>query len=278
MTQFYKDTDSINIGWNLIQLSLDAVVPAYELIKAPELPPSDLSWLRDWILRGPPLDCFAFGSDGYDFAAYASDLERNLSPGRGAALFEWAVFTSSMSDPSPQVQRKDWPDYACAAWLAALDDAQALGVFDLLEIAPAKIETLSKLIVQRQTRQSAAKAFTLTVKKEWDPFPLDPAQLAYNRKVKSPWDQKIYEEFCRPNSASLDFAILFMVDRQEARTFVKNYAAQLHPQDHATIRRDLPNLLAGKGLYVTDPRRLARLDPYRDHSPETLVQFARPSA
>jgi hypothetical protein len=278
MTQFYKGSDSIGIGWNLIQLSLDAVVPAYDLIKAPELPLSDLVRFRDWILRGPPLDCFAFGSDGYDFAAYASDLERTLSPGRGSALLDWAVFTSSMSDPSPQSRKKDWPDDACAAWLAAFDDAKSLGVLNLLDIEPAKITRLSEFITQRQTRQSAADAFTVTVKKEWDPFPLNPAQLAYNRKVKSAWDQKIYEEFCRPNSASLDFAILFMVDHQEARTFVTNYAAQLDPQDHATIRRDLPNLLAGKGLYATDARRLARLDPYRDHSPETLVQFAGSSA
>jgi hypothetical protein len=274
MTQFYKGADSGDVCWNLIQLSLDAVVPAYDLIKVPELPPADLVALRNWILRGPPLDCFVFVSGGRDFAAYANDLERSLPPGRGAALLEWAIFTAGMSDPAAQGRRDFWPKSAAEAWLAAFDDAKSLGVLGLLNITPAKITFLSDLIANRQTQRAAADAFTLTVKKEWDPYPLDPAQLAYNRKVKSAWDAKIYDEFCRENSASLDFAILFMVDHQEARTFVKRYAAAFDPQDHLVIRRDLPKLLEGTGSYAKDPRLMKRLLPFQQDSLETLLPFA----
>jgi hypothetical protein len=274
MPQFYMASDTTAVAWNLVHISLDAVVPAYDLIKAPELRPTDLVALRNWILRGPPLDCFAFGSDGYDFAAYAADLEQSLSPGRGAALLDWAVFTSNLSDPSGQERNHSWPNYAAEAWLAAFDDAKSIGVLDLLTLAPTKIVLLSDLIANRQTQRAAADAFTLTVKKEWDPYPLDPAQLAYNRKVKSAWDAKIYDEFCRENSASLDFAILFMVDHQEARTFVKRYAAAFDPQDHLVIRRDLPKLLEGTGSYAKDPRLMKRLLPYQQDSLETLLPFA----
>lgn len=274
MTQFYKGAYSGSVCWNLIQLSLDAVVPAYDLIKAPELPPADLVALRNWILRGPPLDCFVFVKGGRDFAAYAADLERSLPQGRGAELLDWAIFTADMSDPAARERRDFWPKSAAEAWLAAFDDAKSLGVLDLLNIAPPKVALLSELIANRQTQQAAADAFTLTVKKEWDPYPLDPAQLAYNRKVKSVWDAKIYDEFCRENSASLDFAILFMVDHQEARTFVKQYAAAFDPPDHSTIRRDLPKLLEGRGPYAKDSRRWERLVPYQQDSLETLLQFA----
>jgi hypothetical protein len=265
MTQFYKGVDSGDVCWNLIQLSLDAVVPAYDLIKVPDLPLADLVALRNWILRGPPLDCFVFVSGGRDFAAYATDLERSLPPGRGAA---------GMSDPAAQVRRDFWPKSAAEAWLAAFDDAKSLGVLDLLNITPAKIAVLSELISNRKTQQAAAEAFTLIVKEEWDPYPLDPAQLAFNRKVKSAWDAKMYDEFCRENSASLDFAILFMVDHQEARTFVKRYAAAFDPQDHSTIRRYLPKLLEGRGPYAKDSLHMERLIPYQQNSLETLLPFA----
>ncbi|MFM2389724.1 MAG: hypothetical protein RLZZ437_1279 [Pseudomonadota bacterium] len=278
MTQFYNGADSINISWNLILLSLDAMIPAYELVKAPALSEPERASLRQWILQGPPLDCFAFGNNSRSFAEYACVLEGLLPHGRGTALLNWGVFTSSLVDPSPGQAQKDWPSNACDEWLTAFDEAQECGALDYLSIGPEARDSLLKIIADRQTRRATADKFTLALKKEWDPYPLDPAQLAYNRKVKSAWDAKLYDEFCRENSASLDFAIIFMVDHQEAHGFVRKYASQLSSIEHQIICRELPKLLEGRGRYQIQPWQLERLLEYADRPLESLLPFSQAPA
>ncbi len=274
MTQFYHGSNSLDISWNLILLSLDAMIPAYAFVKAPALSEAERTSLREWILQGPPLNCFAFGNDGRSFADYVRVLEGLLPDGRGTTLLHWGAFSSSMVDTTPEQARKSWPDYACREWLTAFDEAQETGTVEYLSIGAKALGTLSEIIAGRKLRRTAAEAFTLTLKKEWDPYPLDPAQLAYNRKVKSAWDAKLYEEFCRENSASLDFAVLFMIDHQEAQSFVTSYASKLSPADHQIIFRELPRLLEGKGRYQTHAWQLERLREDAGKPLESLLKFA----
>jgi hypothetical protein len=271
MRTFMNGIRAGDISQAFFLVSLDALEHGLPLLEAPALTLSERDEVRRWFQDVPSLEFFPYD---IDFVEHYARLERALLNGKADELLRWACFSAPLTDPN--VERDNWPTYRISTWLTALQEARKLGLLGYLDLGDASQTVLETAIDRYAARRTSFDAYAETLKKEWDPH--DPAQITYNRKLKTPWDLFVYDNYCIPRSVSLDFATAFLVDHQEIRRFVLTYAEKLTEEDHAMIRKGLPQVVAGQGLYAHVPLFLDTLLEYESQSPETLLQFARPAS
>lgn len=273
MQKFFSDAPIWNFGQNLLMLSLDALRPELEKLKAPRLVETDYLALRKWTALWPSFEYFPY-TDGIDFAVTLRKLSEMLPQGHATEIFDWALRSSPLTDPSLD-QRYDSPARAADEWSDSLAKAHDLNRISATDLSPEGEAALLKMLKAFNDRMTVADTLYRAFEKEWDPYPREPTQFAYNLKCKSPWDRHIYETYCQSMSFHLNFSVVSLIKHQETHRFVRAFATLLPPADHEKVALLLLLVLEGQGHYALHPWQLDRLREYADMPPETLVPFTR---
>lgn len=261
-----------DFGRNLLILSLDVIKPVLPLLKAPDLTPADEEPLRSWTRHWNDFDGFPY-IETTPFSATIAALERSLPAGRSDAILDWARRSCPICDPS--LERPDIPAFAARQWVDALKSACKFDVLPTIALSDSGSRTVHALLMAFDDRTKPVVAFAESLRKEWEAYPDDPGQWRYNLASKTPWDRYVYENCSQKWSFDLSFDLAFIARDQATHHFVRAYATQLSPADHAAIRENLANALEFRDPHPGFANDIARLRNSANYPLEWLVKFTQ---